>query len=136
MLELVYPGEERSRLFAMLFLHRLTPAVRLQFTEDDYEDVRALAEKADRCAASIHCHQQLIPVFATTTGDCEDSEEQPDYPITAVGSYRFGRSSQWSRGGQNWPKGGRGPRTAAAPPSRSPASPSWPSRLVYAATTS
>ena len=54
MLELVYPGEERSCLFAMLFLHRLTPAVRLQFTEDDYEDVRALADNtlpsaADSC---------------------------------------------------------------------------------------
>ena len=47
MLELVHPGEERTRLFTMLFLRRLPPAVRLQLTEDDHEDVRALAEKAD-----------------------------------------------------------------------------------------
>ena len=51
MLELVHPGEERTRLFSMLFLRRLPPAVRLQLTEDDHEDVRALVEKADRCAA-------------------------------------------------------------------------------------
>ena len=43
MLKLVYPGEERSRLFAMLFLRHLPTAVRLQLTEDDHEDVRTLA---------------------------------------------------------------------------------------------
>ena len=64
MLELVHPGEERTRLFSMLFLRRLPAAVRLQLTEDDHEDVRSLADKADRCAASIHRHQQLLPVFA------------------------------------------------------------------------
>ena len=32
MLELVHPGEERTRLFSMLFLRRLPPAVRLQLT--------------------------------------------------------------------------------------------------------
>ena len=47
MLERVHPGEERTHLFAMLFLRRLPPAVRLQLTEDDHKNVRALAEKAD-----------------------------------------------------------------------------------------
>ena len=65
LLEWVHPGDERSRLFAMLFLHRLPAAIRLQLTEDDHKDIRALAEKADRCAASIHRHQQpLTPAYS------------------------------------------------------------------------
>ena len=66
MLELVYPGEERSRLFTMLFLCCLPAVVRLQLTEDDHKDVRTLANKADRCrphppalaaAASLRRHR-------------------------------------------------------------------------------
>ena len=79
----------------MLFLC-LPPAVCLQLTEDDHEDVRALANKADRYAASIHCQLQLLPVFAATADDCKDNKEQPDFSISAVGSYRGGRSSQQS----------------------------------------
>ncbi len=108
MLELVHPGEERTRLFAMLFLRRLPAAVRLQLTEDDHEDVRALADKADRCAASIHRHQQLLPVFAATADDTEDNEEQSDFTVAAVGSSRGGRFNQRSRGGQSRSRGGRG----------------------------
>ena len=101
MLELVHPGEERTRLFSMLFL-------RLQLTEDDHEDVRALADKADRCAASIHRHQQPLPIFAATAEDYEDSEEQSDLSVAAVGSYRGGQPSQRSRSGPNCLRGGRG----------------------------
>lgn len=108
MLELVHPGEERTRLFAMLFLRRLPAAVRLQLTEDDHEDVRALADKADRCAASIHRHQQLLPVFAATADGTEDNEEQSDFTVAVVGSSRGGRFNQRSRGSQNRPRGGRG----------------------------
>ena len=107
MLELVHPGEERSRLFAMLFLRRLPAAVRLQLTKDDHEDVRALADKADRCATSIHRHQQLLPVFATTADDTEDNDEQSDFTVAAVGSSRGGRFNQRSRGGQNRSRDGR-----------------------------
>ena len=39
MLEVVYPSEEWSRLFDMLFLSRIPPAVHLQLTKDDHEDV-------------------------------------------------------------------------------------------------
>ena len=39
MLELVYPGEERSCLLAMPFLRQVPAAVRLQLTEDDHEDI-------------------------------------------------------------------------------------------------
>ena len=62
----------------MLFLHRLPAAVRLQLTEDNHKDVRTLADMADRCATSIHRHHQLLLVFAATTDNCEDTEEQSD----------------------------------------------------------
>ena len=108
MLELVHPGEERTRLFAMLFLRRLPPAVRLQLTEDDHEDVRALAEKADRCAASIHRHQQsAAQIFSATADNNQDVEEQEDFSVAAVGSGRGGRGGQRGRGGQNRPRGGQ-----------------------------
>ena len=82
----------------MLFLRRLPAAIQLQLTEDDHEDIRALAEKADRCAASIHCHQQPLPIAAA--GFTEDSEfqEQEDISISAIGSGRGGRNSCCSRG--------------------------------------
>ena len=87
MLELVHPGEERTRLFAMLFLRRLPPAVHLQLTEDDHEDVRALAEKADCCAASIHRHQQsATQIFSAAANNNQDVEEQEDFSVAAVGS--------------------------------------------------
>ena len=80
MLELVHPGEEQTHLFSMLFLRPLPATVHLQLTEDDHEDVRALANNADRCAASILRHQQPLPVFAATAEDFEDSEEQSSAP--------------------------------------------------------
>ena len=56
----------------------------------------------------MHRHQQLLPVFATTTDDCEEHKEQSDYSVTPLGSSRGGCFSQQSRGGQIRPKGGRG----------------------------
>ena len=121
----------------MLFLRRHPTAFCLQLTEDDQEDVRALADNVDRCAASIHQHLQLLPGSANTTDNCEDNNEPPDYSVMAVGSNRGGCFPQWSCGGQNRPKSGRGSqRPQFNGGSRSPASPSWPSRLVCAATTS
>ena len=108
----------------MLFLHRLPAAVHLQLTEDDHEDIRTLADKADRCTASIHRHQQLLPMFAAATDDCEDTEEQSDYTITAVGSSQGGRFNQQSRGGQNRPKGGSGGQGPQSSNSSSPQEPS------------
>ena len=106
MLELVHPGEERTRLFAMLFLRRLPPMVRLQLTEDDHEDVRALTEKADRCAASIHRHQQSADqIFSATADNNQEVEEQEDFSVAAVRSGRGGRSGQRCFGSQNRPQG-------------------------------
>jgi len=43
MMELVRPGDEKTQLFSMLFLHCLPTSVRMLLTEDNHEDVRALA---------------------------------------------------------------------------------------------
>ena len=98
LLEWVHPGDERSRLFAMLFLRRLPAAIRLQLTEDDHKDLRALAEKADRCAASIHRHQQLLPIAATGFTEDPEFQEQEDISVSAVGSGQGRRNSGCSRG--------------------------------------
>ena len=50
-------------------------------------------------------------MFAATADDCEDTEEQSDFTVAAVGSSRGGRFSQLSRGSQNRPKGGQRPQT-------------------------
>ena len=92
----------------MLFLRRLPPAVRLQLTEDDHEDVRALAEKADCCAASIHRHQQsATQIFSATADNNQEVEEQEDFSVAAVESGRGGHSRQRGRSGQNRPRGGQ-----------------------------
>ena len=134
MLELVHPGEERTRLFSMLFLRRLPPAVRLQLTEDDHEDMRALAEKADRCAASIHRHQQTAsPIFSATTDNTPEVEEQEEFWETAVGSGRGGCGAQCGRGGQNRSgrpgRGGQRPQQLQ-PNSTQPAAADTPAQLA------
>ena len=106
--------------------------VRLQLTKDDHEDVRALADKADRCAPSIHRHQQLLPVFAANADNCQDNEEQSDYSVAAVGSSRGGRFSQQSCGGQNRPKGGTGGRGGKRPQISSTSSQQEPSQFQLA----
>ena len=108
MLELVHPGEGRTRLFAMLFLRRLPPAVRLQLTEDDHEDLSALAEKADHCAASIHHHQQSASqIFSATADNTPETEEQEEFSVAAVGAGCGGRGGQHGCSGQNRPRGGQ-----------------------------
>lgn len=89
MLELVDPGEEKTKLFAMLFLRRLPAAVRVQLTEDDHTDLRALAEKADRCAAS------LLKQSAEIAAVAEAAEEECGSDVAAV---RGGGASRWRRG--------------------------------------
>ena len=108
MLELVHPGEGRTRLFAMLFLRRLPPAVRLQLTEDDHEDLSALAEKADHCAASIHHHQQSASqIFSATADNTPETEEQEEFSVAAGGAGHGGRGGQCGCSGQNRPRGGQ-----------------------------
>lgn len=105
LLELVKPGDEKTNLFSLIFLRRLPAAVRLQLTEDDHEDVRALAQKADRCAASLHKHQgQLISAVGAT--EDADPVELELAPVAAVRAARGGGNQRRNN------RGGRGGRPA------------------------
>jgi hypothetical protein len=57
MLELCPTGHEASSFFLFLFLQCLPSFLRIMLREDDYEDIRAVAVKADKLWA-IHTHQQ------------------------------------------------------------------------------
>ena len=74
MVELVKPGEEKTQLFAMLFMHRLPPQVRVQLTEDNHTDLRALAEKAERWAAML----------VRKAGATEEESEDHTVSVSAV----------------------------------------------------
>ena len=118
LMELVRPGEERSHLFAMLFLRRLPAPIRLLLTEDDHEDVQALAEKADRCAASLHKQQVgslCSSMAALSIGDASEVSDGGDFSIAALSSGR-------QRGGfQRQQSGGRQQRSTAQQLAPSPA---------------
>ena len=104
MLELVKPGDERTNLFALIFLRRLPAAVRLQLTEDDPGDVRALADKADRCAASLHKSQAHMVAAVAAVEDMELSDQE-GAPVSAVRPAR-GDNKKRGRGGRGGKSGG------------------------------
>jgi len=120
MIELVKPGEEKTQLFGMLFMRRLPPAVRAQLTEDDHTDLRSLAEKADRIAASLAKQSREAGLAAAVSGlsiSDQDGENSPgeDGIIAAVQPPSRGR---WDRGGRGGKfrgnsRGGRGGKRQA-----------------------
>jgi hypothetical protein len=57
MLELHPSGHEASPFFLFLFLQLLPSFLHIMLGEDNYEDIRAVAVKADKLWA-IHAHQQ------------------------------------------------------------------------------
>jgi len=108
MMELVKPGEEKTQLFAMLFLRRLPPHVRVQLTEDDHTDLRALAEKADRCNASfLHKTADNVAAVSAVTAGASDSVEEglEQLHIAGIGGRGRGRgkgrTGKWQRGGKS-----------------------------------
>ena len=102
MMELVKPGEEKTQLFAMLFMRRLPAQVRVQLTEDDYTDLRALAEKADRCTAML---ARKAGTVASAVLQCEDDSEEPVSSVSAIHS--SGRSGGSSHSGGGSQRGGK-----------------------------
>lgn len=116
MLELVTPGDERTNLFALIFLRRLPAAVRLLLTEDDHNDVRALAEKADRCAASMH--RQLAPIAAVAPDEEGYDSEQDSGTIAAVGPSRS--SNQQRQKGKGRARDRKPPRQQQQPAPNTP----------------
>jgi hypothetical protein len=59
MLEICPRGEERSQLFACLFLRRLPREIRVLLTKVDDKDPKALAEQADKLWA-LHAHDSVV----------------------------------------------------------------------------
>jgi hypothetical protein len=63
-------GHEASPFFLFLVLQRLPSFLRIMLGEDDYEDIRAVAVKADKLWA-IHAHQQHGTVAAVESAPAE-----------------------------------------------------------------
>ncbi len=59
MLEICPRGEEKSHLFACLFLRRLPRKIRVLLTKVDHKDPKALAEQADELWA-LHTHDSVV----------------------------------------------------------------------------
>jgi hypothetical protein len=59
MLEICPRGEEKSHLFACLFLRRLQREIRVLLTKVDHKDPKALAEQADKLWA-LHNHDSVV----------------------------------------------------------------------------
>ncbi len=119
MMELCPEGEQQSKFFVFLFLHRLQGWLRIMLGDDDHQDVHALAVKADKLQA-LYGHLQHGEVSAV-----EDS----DGAVNAVkgGCFKKGRggnNNSRGRGGSRPAKSGAAPSTAvgaAAEASTSPA---------------
>ena len=98
MLELVKPGEENTQLFAMLFMRRLPPPVRVQLTEDDHTDLRALAAKADRCTAFLSRQTSSATIASVSSTSEELIEDAAELSISAMS--RGGGRGGKQRGGR------------------------------------
>ena len=68
MMELCPEGEQQSKFFVFLFLHRLPGWLRIMLGDDDHQDVHALAVKADKLQA-LYGHLQHGAVSAVEDGD-------------------------------------------------------------------
>ena len=111
MVELVKPGEEKTQLFAILFLRRLPAQVCVLLTEDNHSDLRALAEKADRCSTSLARQAADASLAASSAAVClgDDREEAGECSVASVsqdgGKQARGDRRRGSKGG----RGGKGP---------------------------
>jgi len=108
MLELCPAGEETSKFFAFIYLHRLPQELRIMLGEDDHQEVQQLAKKADRLWA-LHGHRQHGAVAAVSAA--------APVPVTAVRG-ASGGNRRGGRGGQARSRGGpSGTATARTTPS-------------------
>lgn len=98
----------------------------MQLTEDNHEDLRALAEKADRCAASLHRQAAEAHSIAAATGLHSMEEEAEDVTVAAAHTHR----QQSSRGGKQ--RGGRrgGSKSGGAASRAANGDPSTPASLA------
>jgi hypothetical protein len=105
MMALCPQGEQQSKFFAFLFLHRLPNWLRIMLEEDDHQDGRSLAVKADKLQA-LYGHLQHGTVAAV---------DSPDWAVNAVkGSSRGGKGGYDCGRGQGSSKPQRGGRHSGA----------------------
>jgi hypothetical protein len=105
MLEVCPRGEEKTELFACLFLQRLPREIRVLLSEADHKDPKALAAQADRHWGLHESPAAIMPVVGMEL--CGAPEEA----INAVRPDRGGRGGRGGRG-----RRGRGGGGGAGPP--------------------
>jgi hypothetical protein len=112
MLEICPTGEEKSKFFAFLFLHRLPQELRIMLGDDDHQEVHVLASKADRLWA-LHGHRLHGAVAAVAPAATADPG------INAIG----GRAAQSKNSTQRGKNKGRssGPPRSGSTTSTAPA---------------
>ena len=94
MMELVQPGEEKTKLFAMLFMRRLPAQVRVQLTEDDHTELRAVGLKADGGAATLRNEPASFSVAAVA-----ETVEDADGDLATAAVFSGQRNIKGRRGG-------------------------------------
>jgi hypothetical protein len=102
MLEICPRGEERTELFACLFLQRLPREIRVLLSNVDHKDPKALAAQADSHWGLHESQAPLMPVLA--------DQEGPEESLNAVRSDRGGRGGRGGRGRRGRGGGGGGTR--------------------------
>jgi hypothetical protein len=100
MLELCPRGEENTRTFAGLFLHRLPRELQILLAHEDLRDLKLLAARVD----VLHTHHRGGTVNMVNAEGCaeDNSEVYPEVNAIAAGTGRLGHS-----------RGAVGPRAAA-----------------------
>ncbi len=93
MLEICPRGEEKSLLFACLFLRRLPREIRVLLTKVDHKDPKALAEQADELWA-LHTHDSVVAAVQ------ELSMEEP--AVNALKQQSKDRSGGGDRKKKSW----------------------------------
>jgi hypothetical protein len=102
MIELCPSGHEDNIFFVHLFLERLPSELRVLLGEDDHQDPRTLAQKADRLWAM---HGQRFGLIAAV---------EPQEPTMVAAVAGRGRDNRRGRGGRGRHGGGAGAAAAAA----------------------
>ena len=118
MLDLCPRGQESNIFFTHLFLERLPAELRIMLGEDDHQDPRPLAAKADQLWA---LHGGRFATIAAVDEECAEAA-----PVAAVSSRQpssvggRGKKGKSGRGRQSAAAGATGAPKAAVTPSYSP----------------
>ncbi len=109
MLELCPRGRETSIFFTHLFLERLPAELRIMLGEDDNQNPRDIAKKADSLWA---LHKMHLAPGASVDGSSsvDDSSSSPSMASTGASAVAAVSSRGMGRGGRGPGRGGRGGR--------------------------